>query len=344
MGLMRLFCYNACMNHIFSLIEKGNIVDYMPERPEIITTVISRVFLFSQNKKALKVYKRDSSYWNENFFDLSGGEYRRKFIREDFEWNHFFNPEVYLRLCEMNVTGAGVELRNAGESDELAIEMKLIDSSYFLLSLLASEDCSLDNDDFFSIGQQFAVTKDGFGQKPGIDKNWFEIFGERIIDVVVWVGAVSSFTPEVISELKGYLEAYAEKNRKRFESLGKNEMVVSIDVHGENAMYRDGKLSLIDICLPKEIWRLAPKELDIMRIGIDIFVLRGKEAFRSYLSGVKSRVSFDFIDVPMYFVYLSAVMSCYEFTLSQGDPNKKIVAEKYFAFFQEHLASAKQSL
>lgn len=323
------------MNSILEQFSEGKIKGFSSEAPEIIITTVSRIFVFPQNKRAFKIYRRDNDYWNRNFFDLSGGQIRKDFIKEDFKWNRYFNPEVYLGLKEARLKDDLIFLSEPEDGDELIIEMAIIDRTKFLIPVLAS-NLTLDNQDFYLIGQQFASLKKGFREKPKLDKNWLEIFNERIQDLRVWMEEVH-VPADILAQTLAYLADYLQVNRSRFEQITENEMVGIIDAHGENAMYDGKKLSFIDIFLPKALWRLGPKEIDFFRIGLDIYVLRGEEAYRSYLKGIGESDSFSKEDEFFYLVYLSALMSCIQSDWAQNDKGKISVAEKYQLFFESCL-------
>lgn len=324
------------MSSILESIQGGKIAGFSEEKPEMIMTSISRVFIFRKNKRVLKIYRRDNEYWNTNFSDLSGGKIRKEFIKQDFEWNRYFNPNVYVKLSEAHKNDGLVILAEPAGGDELVIEMSLIDTSHFFIPTLASKQVFTD-EEYFSIGQQLATLKDGFKQKPDLGKNWYEIFKERINDLRVWMENVPDFSKEIISECVSFLKSYTEINKVRFESIGEDEMVATIDAHGENAMYSNKELSFIDIFLPKELWRLAPKEIDILRIGLDVYVLRSERAYQSYIAGIKSETTLDEQDELFYLVYLSALMGCIQSTIAENTKSRKPIAQKYHSFFRHHL-------
>ena len=95
--------------NIIDLITQGKIEDFN-EIPEKLITTVSHIFIFRNSRKVLKIYRRDNEYWNSNFSDLSGGDERMAFIKEDFTANALVNPSVYIEIKTAVVRGDKVRL------------------------------------------------------------------------------------------------------------------------------------------------------------------------------------------------------------------------------------------
>ena len=52
--------------------------------PRIVSSLVADVFIFDSLGKALKLYKRDSQYFNNHVQDISHGESRIEFITKDY--------------------------------------------------------------------------------------------------------------------------------------------------------------------------------------------------------------------------------------------------------------------
>ena len=83
------------MEEIVNLLEQGKVFGFEPEKPKVISTGSSYVFIFPINNIALKLYRRDNEHWNTYFSDMSEGDARRNFIMKDYEWNHTYSPDIY---------------------------------------------------------------------------------------------------------------------------------------------------------------------------------------------------------------------------------------------------------
>ena len=296
----------------------------------MIETTQSFVFLFDGLQKVLKVYKRDSDYWNNNFYDLSAGATRINFITQDFEWNNYFNPAVYEELAQI---GSDFKLvKHDGTSDELVIVMKLIKTDNFIVPLLMGG--KLSQGDFFNIGKQFADLKRGF-RKHMVSTDYAELLKMRCDDLVTWMKITPVFTDKEIDQLYKKLTQYIFKNKSRLNDM---QMHSIIDAHGENILYQDQKVGSIDIFLPMERWRTGAGELDLFRLGTDIYVLSGSESYAQYIHGVESVVALDKIDEDFYLLYMTALMCCAEENLAQTNPARKSVSERYVSAARTQLA------
>ena len=327
------------MDPILDLIQKGNIAGFTHEVPETVVMSVSRVFIFRDAGKVLKVYRRDSEYWNKHFSDLSKGDSRSRFIHEDFAANRAVNPGIYGELVCADIAGGVVVLGpDDGGSDELVIVMHYMDTRYSFADRLFHQEIS--PDDAASIGEQFANIKKILapaGKRPNL--TWYEFAREHVSDLKVWMDDLVYFLPaEVISELVQKLSRYIEDSKERFSLIRDDELVYTIDAHGENALWHDGKFELFDILLPMARWRWTPKEYDLFRVGADIFALAGKDAFDSYLRGAKKVYSgFDETDRDFYLLYSGALMVCILSALVSSKPEKEPMRRKYDTWFRERL-------
>lgn len=328
------------MEETIELLGKGKVAGFKEEIPEIISTGSSHVFIFKENNVALKVYRRDNEHWNKNFSDMSEGEARRTFIMMDYEWNHFYSPEIYLGIKQARPTKEGtLELsEDISLGDELIIEMKILKSDTFLMNIL-SGDVELTIADYFSIGKQMALITQPQTLKPGTDENFYEIMKERVVDLTSWIKSLPTADKSFTSKLEFYLHSYTERSRSRFELLTRKDLVAVIDCHAANAVYEQGKISCIDVLLPKELWRVSRVNDNFFRIGVDIAVLRGQVAYEAYRDGFMSITPFDTSDEMFDLIYCASTMFGVQSTYAEKDESHKPLVDKYYSFVKGGLAN-----
>lgn len=328
---------------IISLIQQGKISDFS-EIPEMVVTTISNVFIFQEAKKVLKIYRRDNEYWNTSFSDISKGESRIQFIREDFSANKAVSPLVYLELKKATVVDGMVNLSPPEDGDdELVILMQYINAKESFNDSLFRGD--IPQQEFASIGSQFGNIKKNLSiseERPS--DNWFELMTQRVTDLKIWMEHLSQYIPsEVTNQCIEVVTKYTETNKERFRSIQGNDLAYTIDAHGENALFDDGKLEFIDILLPNARWRWTPKEYDIYRIGVDILILSGEENLKHYIDGAKKEYAeFEEKDENFYLLYCAALMVCILSTLIQSKPEKELLMRKYYQGFISLLQAQKR--
>lgn len=325
---------------VVSLIRQGKINGF-DEVPEMVVTTISNVFIFQETKKVLKIYRRDNEYWNTSFSDISKGKSRVQFIREDFSANRAVNPSVYLELKKAVIVDGRVKLSPPeDDDDELVVVMQYINAresfndTLFRGNILSQE--------FLSIGSQFGSIKKNLNiSEKRVSENWFELMTQRVDDLRVWMEHLNTYIPsEVTNQCITAVTQYTEANKERFSSMKGDSLVYTIDAHGENALFNEGKLEFIDILLPNARWRWTPKEYDIYRIGIDILTLSGERSLKDYIDGAKKEYSdFEERDRDFYLLYCAALMVCILATLVQSKPEKTPLMKKYFDGFGNLLQS-----
>ena len=101
-----------------------------------------------------------------------------------------------------------------------------------------------------------------------------------------------------------------------------------------NALFLNGKLMLIDTFSPKESWFIKHECCDLYRLGTDIRIFIGEEAWESFQKGYYSASPEKLCPPAMEAfstVYASLIMVSYLFYLG-GDHTEQ--AEKYLAFLR----------
>lgn len=324
---------------LFTLLREGK-VDSCQSVPKMVETVISRVFIFDQENLVLKFYKRDNDWWNTSMQDMSSGVPRANFIRQDFAFNHFLNPNIYTDLKCAVVEAGRVTLRDPeDQDDELVIVMKKQDFTHVLTQVLAERRCTLE--DYRTIGKSFAHIKQTLPSDflPKIEFDWYEHVYLRLNDLTSWVTSEKDFPSDVGEKALERLRAMLEQHKDAFKKISHADIPVSIDSNSENLLYENGELSFIDAYPPKDAWRVATFEGDIFRIATDIYVFAGEEAYDTYMSGVQEvapdAVHSHFSD--FYILYSALIAGPYFFMLTRKNPTYRPIAEKYLSFIESLL-------
>lgn len=323
---------------ILSLIAQGRIEGYWSQ-PTVVETIISRVFLFREEGKVFKVYKRDNAWWNSDMQNLSGGQTRIDFISGDFYFNQELNPDAYTKLYAARVVDGQVVLGEPDTTaDELVIGMNMVDMSQTLTRCLSGG--TLSDDDFESIGIQIAKTKQTLGRKFMMHSalSWYEQLLPRMRELENWIQSASGF-PEGISTVgMAEIRAYIEDNREEFSRMHETDLVTQIDCNSENILYQNSKLVFMDAYPPKESWRIGPFETDMYRIGGDILILSGQEAYDRYMKGVLAIIpECNRNHERFYLLYGMLISGPYFYHLSQSNSAFATVGQQYVASLERFL-------
>jgi len=304
------------------------------ELPVHIETLTSHVFL--SGEAAYKVYKEDSTVFNENFSDLSDPAIRSDFIRTDFEWNHAANPATYIALKGAVIVDGQVIFVETGESAHWVIVMNRFDSRNELLRHLSAG--TLTSADFGNMGSELArsLTK-VVRLRPDIDL--YKSFVTHLVDLRAWIGELSGEIPvEEGAVYVDYLETFIETHRSDITSSADASMVV--DGHMGNMLLTDGTLSMIDIFPPKEDWRYSHRDVNVYRLATDIYALSGEEAFRAFLQGfeIASNRKLNKELEPFFVTYAASIMVPYLYVLGAKSELHMRAADQYHRFLREYFA------
>ena len=116
----------------------------------------------------------------------------------------------------------------------------------------------------------------------------------------------------------------------------RDHLSVSMDIHMGNALYYKEKLMLIDTFSPKESWFIKHECCDLYRLGTDIRVFMGEEAWKAFKDGYYSTSpekpcppAMDAFST----VYASLIMVSYLFYLG-GDHTEQ--AKKHLSFLRNY--------
>lgn len=321
---------------IAELIATQGVAEFA-SKPSLVETVISRVFIFDAEGMVLKLYKRDNAWWNAEMQDLSGGEARVQFIRNDFAFNQALNPRTYLALQVATVEDGTVVLHDAegAESDELVIRMRKENADTSLGDLLLAGSITLP--EFEVMGRAFCVLKASLPRSflPPVESSWGDQMKKRLADLKSWMDSAPSFPKEVSTrglELLGLLIA---DHGELLASMSREQLSVLMDVHSENMLYSDGQILPIDCYPPTNEWRIGDADADVFRLGSDIYALAGEEAFCAYMHGVQSHTPIKHAELTsLYLLYGALIMGAYLSMLSDKDQKHAAKAEKYLNFIE----------
>lgn len=303
----------------------GKIPNAEGDIPKNIVTVVSDVFVF--NKKAYKIYKSNSEFFNKNFNDLSNKENRFTFSRNDYIWNNKITPEVYVKLSGIIFSDDHIKFVDPDDmADELVLEMSVVDMSNQLIKLLYANKISLD--DCFQIGKQFGERS---LQLPKLNhtNTVYEDFTKRLIDIEPWVNSVKAIPKNKTKDYINYLQNFIEQYKNELSS--KDFMGTCIDLHVDNAVFVNNSFFPIDIYAPKEAWLHGYKFLNIYRIATDIYGFLGLEGFEKVLAGYE--IATNNICPREYdkflITYCELINWPYQYMLAEKEPWRLEIAKKY---------------
>lgn len=324
------------MNQIEKAISEGKIEGYN-EKPEVVISDLSHVYLFKNTGKAFKIYKRNNPSFNNKILNINSGEIRKNFIKEDFKLNHKINPDIYLHLHEAVFEGDQVVLRVPRNSDELVIEMTLFDATQTLNNILYS-DQEISSEEFFSIGEQFGKIMTQLCEPVHTNKNWYDLFREEAKLHRSWFEEYTYFETDTNEKILEYIANSIENAREDFEKIDQTKLVQRIDSHGLNTLYIDKKLAMFDVMLPKPEWRMCPPEYQPFYLASDILVFRGKEAYEQFMSGVQSTFAFNRTHEDLYITYSVALILCIQHALTKNNLTRKEILDRYKDFLEKRCA------
>lgn len=317
-------------------------VDEIGTKPTHIETQISHVFLFPAT--VYKICKRDNTFFNEHFRDLSEKESRFAFYEEDFSVNNYFSPDVYLGLYGVSVVNDKVQLnKEVAGAEDIVMKMKKINLSNNFSKLLHEKTLTLD--DFFTIGFQQTKEVASYPNQPKTDESYYEFFRKKLNDVRDWMySAPDYFSRDEVDEIIKEMQVFLEREKASFENISSDKYVITIDNHSDNIFYENGKILFLDIYPPKKDWLIASPLINIYRPATDIFILAGEECARSFINGCKEYYSeMDESHEPFYFIYSAAIQGVSLHNLSQSNEIKKQDSILYKNFILKNIEKLKQA-
>jgi len=320
--------------NIINAFLNNEVKGYLGGKSNHIETVISNVFV--GNDFVYKIYKDDSKFFNENFYDLSNKKNRVSFTTDDFNWNHALSPEVYLELKGVSIETGEVEIVDDIDSvQELVIIMKKLDMNQGIFMRLMRGD--LKQNDFYQIGFQLAEREKRLTPNTTSQLNLYDDFNKRYPDVKNWIAEADKYIPLEEREvyllfLRSFIDKYKEDLKTADEYIG-----IGMDFHSENGVYENGVLLPIDTYPPKAEWRAGHRHINVYRVATDAFALSGEESFRSVLRGYEesNKEKFDKTYERFFITYAAVIMVPYFYMLGEKDALRKKAAERYQTFLKD---------
>lgn len=305
-------------------------------KPFHLITSISHIFLFP--KSVYKLYRRDNDVFNKRFFDLADENFRLEFYRKDFFCNHYFSKDIYTDLLGVRVNNEIILGPKGEENYDLVIQMNRIDEKNNLTVLL--KQGSLAEKDLRIIGYETTKLIAEYTEKPRTGKNYYEILKDFIVGLRDLAYMVDDYIPKAdTNSVAKIMDDYVEKNRKELEKLTEKDFILTVDNHSDNVFYAKGKLSFIDLYLPREDWAIVEPLYAIGRLYTDVVVFLGKKYAEALLQGYKDYYGIDEIDrgrLDFYQIFNATLRAPYFFMAHRdsGSCVKKEEGEAYWEFLR----------
>lgn len=255
--------------------EQGKVAGISGKPDRVIETLISKLYFFGDD--VYKVYK-----YNKAFFgDFSDDRFRHEFYHNDFTWNNTMAPDIYLKLGYVkNDRDTFVEATH-DTSEDYFILMKKIDDSQTLFNLIRNNNFK--KEDLESItAEMFARTEKlteikRTDMQDLFDMSYVDLDLQNLESTREWLYMTPDFIPKdeansIIDKIKDFVAT--NPYFKEFDNKG---YLASIDNHGGNILFANGKVNFIDSMPPMRIWRIQSDAYSISRPATDLEVLAGKE-------------------------------------------------------------------
>lgn len=300
---------------------------------DFIETQVS--FIYFVGEKAYKFYKSENNSFNKNFFDLSNEKTREIFYREDFYWNNYFSPSVYLKLL-------GIK-RRKDDGIILVDDLVGVDDFIILMNKVEKEN-NLTEDlmnkgigvcDAENIGYEMTKKISRFPKKINKDIDYYSLLQGRIRDIELFSSLADQMIDmRDINKMTSYLKLDLKNKERLIKSFKQEDLSVAIDNHSDNIFYNKGKLSYIDVYLIKKEWQTMEPFANVVRLGADFFAWGGeklyesiKKGFTKYYGNLKNEQKQLELNYLLQFLLLKTI---YNYDLSKKNIKKKRQAEIYW--------------
>jgi aminoglycoside phosphotransferase family enzyme len=251
-------------------IRNGDIAAWGKPKKEI-ETLLSNVFFFDTT--VVKVYKHQTTF----FGDMADPEFRTSFYTEDFFWNHSFAPEVYVHLGGFAMSEQGVACVPFEEGSEYFIEMKQIDHTKNLTTLLSegnisAEECSQIVRHMIETAREVAKQK-----KEQLEDlfatPWLDLHIDNLESLRSWGYLADAHIPRREIDQKVDFLIEISKTHPYFTSFDASHLTAAIDNNCDNLLYQNGQPSFIDVMTPKHSWKVHDEFFGVTRTAVDAYVL-----------------------------------------------------------------------
>lgn len=258
---------------LIEALEQGVIKEFgKPER--ILETALSKLFFFGD--KVVKVYKH-GKYFFANLEDL---EPRRKFLQDDFFWNHAAAPEIYKELN--GVRKGTFEKVDVSRGDDFYILMNKIDGSATLTNLLGENKLLIEDTKRATVKLikllRLLTSKKIHDFKHLTDMGWLKLWQKETVDSCrSWLEMAGEYIPH--AENKRIMDIFenASNRENYFTRHDLSCFTIVADNNCDNFVFLNGQPSFLDIMPPKDGWRIADEYAVVARTAVDAHVLGGSE-------------------------------------------------------------------
>lgn len=315
---------------ILDLLALGKLGDETASLQKHIETVMSNVFVFPE--RTYKLYKNDNAFINKNFRDISGKNERLDFTRRDFLWNQELNSDIYVGLKAVAVIDGQLCVVDDAQTQEYIIVMNTFPEESVLINVLGFQKTPAEFD-AFRAGARLAVLREKLPTLPFDHLNSDTVLQELCEDIYNWSLAQKDKYQD--GELERYCDFLKRSSaRNTVREYFRKHLSVSMDIHMGNALFYQEQLMLIDTFSPKESWFIKFECCDVYRLGTDIRVFMGEEAWELFENGYYSSSSEERCprDVTVFStIYASLIMVSYLYSLGG---KHSVQAEKYLDFLR----------
>ncbi len=310
---------------------KNGLVLGIADLPEkIIGTQVSNIFLYK--KLARKVYKKMNFF----FGDLSNEKFRKDFYAEDFSWNQWMSPEIYLALKPVKELSGGWQICDEKNANDFYIEMLRVNTDSDLTNLLLEN--KINNEDLKNIvitmtSRLASLTNAKKDRVPTLQKKWSDILERLIEDLRLYSYMAETDMPKdktdkIINKFLDFV-----RNNEYIQNFSNSEMEVHIDNHSDNILLINKKVEFIDIYPVKEEWAAVDRFHNICRPAADVAVLGNMDKVGFIMEEYKKLAPVGPEDVKMfYIIYCAMIKAPYYYTIG-----KKDLALRYLRFIDENL-------
>ncbi len=314
---------------------KTDIRDGLPEKT--IETWQSKIFFFGD--KVFKVYK----YEKNSFVDFSDRSQRDSFYEKDFSWNHFFSPSIYADLISFTERdGRWISMINQN-ADDHAIRMRRIDASSGINDLMRHGAFSVEDADRVAVDltdQLIAFTRSRKSELRDVfEIGWQKLFLKRLEETRQFGYSAEQYIEKNVTDtvIDALLSRVSDDSY--FLNFDDTNQEIAIDNHSDNIYYSDnGRTIVLDVVMTERTWRVADRNFNICRLGVDMAILGRRELADSLYATYKSRYQ-DFPNMArlVYELYNAFLKGAYLHLMDDHDR-----AKRYMAFVMNNLQDVKK--
>jgi len=303
------------------------------EKPEkTVETLLSKLFFYPH--KVYKIYKTEKN----SFEDFSNFETRKNFCLEDFSWNQEMSPSIYLALRGVRKNGDQWVETTFGNAEDFFIEMNRVDDGQSVSNrLLAGE---ITDKNLVQIATLLTQKHKSLTQKKReslkdlFQRNWKDIILETSEAERHYGYAAPNISNEWTDKIVDTWKNFIKKQSYFASSVSGNfHMQVATDNHAKNILILNGEVVLLDVFLPKRIWRVVDPAVSIARIATDVIVLANRQK-----ASVLYKTYCNFFPLPppeiltFYEIYSAFILAAYCQFIKEPH-----LSEKYRVFIDENL-------